>query len=69
VTTPDRPVLRVVRGDATAEELAALAAIVAGASSETEELAAAPVRGRWSDPSHAMRRYWPMGQGGWRSAR
>ena len=64
-----RPVLRIVRGDATPEELAALTAIVAasGGSSADDDVSA-PVRGRWNDPAHSMRRFWPSGPGGWRSA-
>jgi hypothetical protein len=67
---PTRPVLRIVRGDATPEELAALTAIVAasGGSSASDEDGPAPVRGRWNDPAHSMRRFWPSGPGGWRSA-
>ena len=59
--------LRIVRGEPTPEELAALTAIVSAAG-ETEGPAAQPVRGRWNDPSHAHRRYWPTGPGGWRAA-
>jgi hypothetical protein len=66
VTSEDRPVLRVVRGDATPEEVAALVAVVSalGAPAET------PVRRRpeWSAPHRAHRRTLPHGAGGWRSS-
>jgi hypothetical protein len=66
---PVRPVLRVVRGDASPEELAALTAVVVAASSGGAEPARPPVRGRWNDPAALIRRAWPHGEGGWRSAR
>ena len=66
---PDRPVLRIVRGDATPEELAALTAIVAVAGGGADEAETPVVRGRWNDPAHSMRRFWPHGTGGWRAAR
>jgi hypothetical protein len=66
----DRPVLRIVRGDASPEELAALAALVAAAGSGGDAAdPAPPVRGRWNDPAHQVRRGWTHGPGGWRAAR
>jgi hypothetical protein len=60
--------LRVVRGEPTPEELAALTAVVtAGAPSESAPTEP-PTRGRWNDPTHAHRRYRPAGPGGWRAA-
>ena len=59
--------LRVVRGEPTPEELAALTAIVTAAGDAGPE-DAEPVRGRWSDPAHAQRRPWQHGPGGWRAA-
>jgi hypothetical protein len=60
--------LRVVRGEPTPEELAALTAVVtAGAPAESAPTEP-PTPGRWNDPSHAHRRYWPAGPGGWRAA-
>jgi Acyl-CoA carboxylase epsilon subunit len=67
---PSRPVLRIVRGEPSAEELAVLTALVAAAGGgEAGEPAAPPVRGRWNDPAHAVRQSWSVGPGGWRAAR
>jgi len=61
---PQRPFLRVVRGDATPEELAALVAVLAAAGGEP---AAAPRRvPAWSAPHRGLRRTFPAGPGGWR---
>ncbi len=65
----ERPVLRIVRGRASAEEIAALTAIMAVSGGEVDDAPTPVVRGRWNDPSHSMRRFWPSGEGGWRSAR
>ncbi len=69
VSEPDRPVLRVVRGEPTAEELAVVTALVtargsagAGDDGRTER------RGRWNDPAARVRRYWRPGPGGWQAA-
>jgi hypothetical protein len=62
-----RPLLRVVRGDATPEELAALVAVVAALGSAGGE----PPRPRvpeWSAHHRKMRRSLPHGPGGWRSS-
>ena len=52
--------LRIVRGQPTPEELAALTAIVtaAGAASEPAAAAEAPQPGRWNDPAYVHRRLW-----------
>jgi hypothetical protein len=59
-----RPVLRLVRGDATAEEIAALVAVLAARS------AAAPPPGRqrsaWGDPALSVRRGIQPAPGAWR---
>ena len=64
---PDRPVLRVVRGDATPEEVAALVAVIASMSA-----GAAPARPRprstWADPARRMRTTLPHGPGAWRAS-
>jgi Acyl-CoA carboxylase epsilon subunit len=65
--TDPPPVLRVVRGRPTAEELAALVTVLAARS------AAPAPRGRrrvshWSDPRRVMRRSTPPAPGGWRSS-
>jgi hypothetical protein len=68
VTDPDqeRPLLRVVRGDATPEELAALVAVVASLGTAGEP----PSRRApdWSAHHRKLRRSLPHGPGGWRSS-
>jgi Acyl-CoA carboxylase epsilon subunit len=62
-------VLRVVRGRPSAEELAALTALVA--ASETADATAPadpPLRGRWNDPARALQRPLHPGPGAWRAA-
>jgi hypothetical protein len=63
---PERPFLRVVRGDATPEELAALVAVLAASGGEQ----AAPPRRvpEWSAHHRRLRRTFPAGPGGWRSS-
>jgi len=61
------PVLRVVRGDATPEEIAALVAVLmASASADAGEQVAAPVRSAWVDRSRLVRAPLPHGAGAWR---
>jgi hypothetical protein len=61
--------LRIVRGEPSAEELAVVLAIVSAAgASEVPGKASLPVRGRWNDPSHGLRRSLTPGPGGWRAA-
>ena len=62
-----RPLLRVVKGDATPEEVAALVAVVAALGSGGGE----PPRRRtpeWSAHHRKVRRSLPHGPGGWRSS-
>ena len=61
-----RPLLRIVKGDATPEEVAALVSVVAALGSSTE-----PPRRRtpeWSAHHRKTRRTLPHGPGGWRSS-
>jgi hypothetical protein len=71
--TPDgttRPVLRIVRGNPSAEELAALTAIVSASGGGDDGGASpVPVRGRWNDPAHRVRPALSPGPGGWRATR
>ena len=61
-----RPLLRVVKGDATPEEVAALVAVVAALGSGDEP---APRRTpEWSAHHRKVRRTLPHGPGGWRSS-
>ena len=62
----EQPYLRVVRGDATPEELAALVIALSAT-------AAAPERttreaGMWRSPAHRMRSRLPHGAGAWRTS-
>ena len=61
-----RPLLRVIKGDATPEEVAALVAVVAALGSGTEP----PTRRtpEWSAHHRKVRRTLPHGPGGWRSS-
>ena len=61
-----RPYLRVVRGDPTPEELAALVAVVMARSAEAEAAPAAPSRSAWSDRSRQLRGSLAPGPGAWR---
>jgi hypothetical protein len=63
----DRPILRVVRGNATPEEIAALVAVLLARSADAE--ASGPARsvsGSWSDRSRSLRRPLFPGPGAWR---
>jgi hypothetical protein len=68
-STASRPVLRIVRGEPSAEDLAVLTVLL-GAASGGDEPAPRPipVKGRWNDPAHTHRRSWSAGPGAWRSA-
>jgi hypothetical protein len=64
---PERaPFLRVIKGDATPEEVAALIAVLASLQTP------APPRRRrapeWNAPHRMVRRALPHGPGGWRSS-
>jgi hypothetical protein len=61
-----RPLLRVVRGNATAEEIAALVAVVASLGSNGEP--AKRHTPEWSAHHRKLRRSLPHGPGGWRSS-
>ena len=59
--------VRIVRGQPTPEELAALTAIVTAAGAASAPAGAeAPQPGRWNDPAYAHRRLWLTGPGAWR---
>jgi len=65
----DQPILRVVRGDATAEEIAALVAVLLARSADAE--ASGPARSvsrSWSDRSGQIRRPLSPGPGAWRGS-
>ncbi len=63
------PYLRVVRGDASPQEIAALVAALAAVAAARARAAAAqppPARPNWNDPSRRMRTPVHPGPGGWR---
>ena len=71
-TTPDpeptqeRPLLRVVKGDATPEEVAALVAVFA--ARRTPAPPARKPAPAWAAHHRSVRRTLPHGPGGWRSS-
>jgi hypothetical protein len=60
-----RPQLRLIRGNATPEEIAAVVALLA-ARSVPMEGPSSPVRSAWADPAHALRGQLNAGAGAWR---
>jgi hypothetical protein len=70
VTAPDpRPVLRVVRGDATPEEIAAVVAVLLSRRPDESDGALRPrqlARSAWSDRSRQLRGPLSPGPGAWR---
>lgn len=64
-----RPTLRIVRGDATPEEIAAIVALLGARSGGSTEQAkpARPVGG-WADPRRLARPPIHTGPGAWRTA-
>ena len=63
---PQAPMLRIVRGDATPEEIAAIVAVF-GAAGAGVPAAPRPVPA-WSAPHRRVRQALPHGRGGWRSS-
>ena len=63
----ERPVLRVVKGDATLEEVAALVSVIAALGSGPAAEQPKP-RSTWADPAHRMRATLHHGPGAWRSS-
>jgi hypothetical protein len=69
-TTSDPPLLRIVKGDPTPEEVAALVAVVSAMAAGTAEEAGAglPRRSEWSAPHHRVRGVHRHGPGAWRAS-
>jgi hypothetical protein len=63
----DQPVLRIVRGDATPEEVAALVAVVAAMSGPSAPPRPEPHRS-WADPARRVRGDHHHGAGAWRAS-
>lgn len=63
-----RPPLRVVSGDATAEEIAAIVAVLASTGSTDPAPASDTGRSRWAAPAARLRSPVPHGPGAWRTS-
>jgi hypothetical protein len=63
-----RPPLRIVRGDPTPEELAVVAALVAGRAGGGEPAGPRVRRGGWNDPARQLRQTPTPGPNAWRAA-
>ena len=63
-----RPVLRVIRGDATPEEIAALLAVLAARSVPAAEPEPAGTDAAWLDRAGRMRQPLSPGPGAWRAS-
>ncbi|MCW2801218.1 MAG: hypothetical protein JWQ70_2690 [Aeromicrobium sp.] len=64
-----KPILRVVKGDLTAEELAALVAVIAARNAAASNAAARAkprVRSEWGHPAHLVRKPHRVGSDQWR---
>jgi hypothetical protein len=61
------PLLRVVRGEPSAAELAALVAVVTARATPGAQSGAAP-RTAWDDPARLVRAAVSPGPGGWRAS-
>jgi len=66
VTAPERPVLRVVRGDATPEEIAAVVAVLLARSASDLGTPTRPAPSAWADRSRLLRRPLFPGPDAWR---
>lgn len=64
----ERPVLRVVKGDPTPEELAALVAVVQARVSAAGKPAARKVKSGWAAYWRSVREPVQHGPGGWRAS-
>jgi hypothetical protein len=67
VSEDQRPLLRVVKGEPTAEELAALTVVVAAMSQRRERKRPTPV-GMWASHADGHRSPLQHGPGGWRAS-
>lgn len=65
---PERPRLRVMKGDPSPEELAVLTALIQASAGDDSEPATRIRRGGWNDPSALHRRPLVPGPNAWRTA-
>jgi hypothetical protein len=63
----EQPLLRIVRGEPTAEDLAALTVVVAALAQRGERRRPVPV-GAWASYADSHRRPFQPGPGGWRAS-
>ena len=63
-----KPTLRVIRGDASPEEIAAILAVVSARSIQAINAKKRSLRGGWSDRRAAMQPLPAPGPGAWRSS-
>ncbi len=63
----DRPLLRIVKGEPTAEEIAALTVVVAALSLPRERPRPSPA-GAWASHAATHRRALRQGSGGWQAS-
>jgi hypothetical protein len=66
VNPTDKPFLRIVKGDATPEEIAALVAVIASMGGAPP--AKPKPRGAWAHPARGLRDVHRHGPGAWRSS-
>ncbi len=66
--TDGAPLLRVVSGSPTPEEIAAVVAVLAAASRARGEGEATPTFSRWSARESLVRTPLPAGRGAWRAS-
>jgi hypothetical protein len=68
--TPEerRATFRIVRGEPTDEEVAALTVVLAAAAASAATTAPAAVRDRWSDPASRLRVPLRPGPGAWKTS-
>jgi hypothetical protein len=63
-----QPTLRLVRGDAAPEEIAALLAVLSARAAPPPHGPAPAVQGGWADPATRLRIRHPVGPGAWRAS-
>ncbi|WP_086821157.1 acyl-CoA carboxylase subunit epsilon [Allokutzneria sp. NRRL B-24872] len=66
--TAGEPLLRVVRGEPTDEELAALAAVITAVASQSAPETAPKPRSLWAERGSVLRRPHHPGPGAWRAS-
>ncbi|MFD9894542.1 acyl-CoA carboxylase epsilon subunit [Amycolatopsis sp. NPDC059027] len=66
--TPERPLLRIVRGNPSDAEVAALTAVVAAVAASPAPPPAARRTSWWADRASALRRPLHPGEGAWRAS-